>query len=1306
GLVMPFEAVNLKAVDVQVVRIHEQNVAQFLQVNALDGQRELARVGRPVARATVPLNTADAPDPGQWNRYYLDLADHFTAEPGAIYRVELSFGPEHSTYPCPGGQPTAPPARSREEEEAAYDEPRDYWYYDDYDHYYYDDEGRRDDPCAGRYFAGGRSVSRNLLASDLGLIAKRGNDGSVLVAVSDLRTAAPMGGVQLDLLDLQRRSLGTLTTDRHGLATLPATAHKPFLLKAMKGAQRGYLKLDDGSALSVSSFDVGGTAVDRGLKGFIHGERGVWRPGDTLHLTFMLHDEQGRLPDDHPVVLEITDPRGRLDQKHVRTTGVNGLYTFHCATGPDAPTGYWSARVTVGGTTFHKRLRIETIKPNRLRVALDLPEDKPITAGREVAMQVNWLHGAPARGLDTRVTVTMSRGKPDFKGFEGYTFNDLRTYLGEEEQVVHEGPLDQQGRARFPLHVQVGHNPPAVVNTNIVTRVFEVGGDASMDRVSLPYLPYTAYTGVKAPEAHGTWGNLVTDTTYRIDVVALDPAGRPMPGRKLRAQVYKLNWNWWWDGGREGDASYIRSASVDLLQEGEFVTGSDGRLAVPFRVGRPAWGRFAVRVTDPASGHSSAVQLYVDWPGYDGRSRREAPEEAAMLRFNSDREQYNVGDEAVITIPSASGGRALVSIENGSRVLRAEWVELTGTETRHRFPITADMVPNVYAQVTVVQPHAHTMNDLPIRLYGVVPLRVEDPRTRLAPVIKAPQEVRTDEPFRVEVAEQDGRPMTYTLAIVDEGLLDLTRFRTPDPWGHFHAREALGVRTWDLYDQVIGAFGRQLDRILALGGSDEAGAGDAARVDRFKPVVRFVGPFELAKGKKAAHDFTIANYVGSVRVMVVAGDGRGAFGHAEQAMPVRKPLMVLATLPRVLGPGETAHLPVTVFAMDPKVKEVEVRITPNDMLVPDGPAVRTVRFQSIGELVVDFRVKVKEGTGPARVTVQATGAGERASEEIELMVRHPELPATDVQEFVIEAGRSWEGSPEALGMPGTNSAYLEVSSIPPVDLGRRLQYLIGYPHGCLEQTTSTVFPQLYLAGVMELPERFEHEMRANVEAGLRNLGRFQRADGHFNYWPGGDHYDTWTSVYAGHFMVEAARLGHAVPERMKNGWLSAQRKAAREWSARPAEGWTHESVRLAQAYRLYVLALAGQAEAGAMNRLRQDHGLDGTARWLLAAAYAHGGRADAARDLVSALGTTVPAYNDLGGTFGSDLRDEALIADALLRMGDATRAAGVVRRIGRRLSSEQWYSTQSTAFGLMAVARLAEQGGLGQGLHYRITIGG
>lgn len=1317
GLLFPFEAVNLNAVDVRVVKIYADNVPQFLQMNNMEGSGNLTLVGRMVLKKTIPLASKEPGKPGQWQRYYLDLDKLIKAEPGAIYRILIGFRRSYATYPC-GTAAAAPPLVDQAPEDLnddTWDSP--YSYYDGDNDYDYSDEYTwrdREDPCTPSYYRNkGSALQRNILASDLGLIAKRGNDGSLLLAVSDLRTTTPMGGVELKVLDLQRRVMATVKTGGDGMASVPQTAHKPFLLLAAKGSQRGYLKLDDGSAQSVSNFDVGGESVDKGLKGFLYGERGVWRPGDSLFLTFILQQAAQKLPQEMPVSFELTDPLGRLQYRTTSTSGVDGTYAFPCRTGADDPTGVWGARVSVGGASFYKPVRIETVKPNRLKVLLDAGGDRLTVLDRkEVQLQANWLHGAPGKDLKARVTASLTRSTVRFKGLDDYTFNDLGSDLNTDEITLFDGTLNADGKASFPFKLELHGGAPSAVKVNLVTRVFEAGGDASMDRTDLQYFPYTSYTGLHVPESTSPWGSYYTDTTYAIGAIAVDAGGAPLANHKLHAVVVKMNDNWWWSGDMDEPTSYMSAPSSRIISQQDLTTDAQGKATFNFRVNKPEWGQFIIRLLDPESQHTSAQVLYLDWPGYGGRSKRGPNSAAAMLRFNSDKEKYAVGDRCTLTIPGPGKGRALVSLESGSRILKAEWVELKATETTYSFPVTAEMAPNIYAYVTLVQPHAATGpdntagNDLPIRLYGTIPIFVENPATHLAPVITSAAEFKTDQPFTVQVAEKDGKAMTYTLAIVDEGLLDLTRFKTPDPWNYFYAREALGVRTWDLYDDVIGAFGQRLQRVLALGGSDQVNPAAAAKARRFVPVVRFVGPFKLAKGKKAAHTFTISNYVGSVRIMVVANTPDGAYGNAEKAVPVRKALMLLATLPRVAGPGESVDLPVTVFAMDPKVKNVKLSLAANDLFTVEGAPEQALTFAKTGEQVATFRVKLKDRIGTGKVTLTAEGAGERSTQTIEIDVRQAGQPETDATEALVQPGTTWEAAPQAIGIQGTNSAYIELSTLPPVDFGRRLQYLVDYPHGCLEQTTSKAFPQLYLADVMELSPAFVNTMRQNVQAGLNRLKQFQTAGGGFGYWPGDREPDNWTSTYAGHFMTEAERKGFSPPPGVKDQWLAYTRKQARDWAPGGHNGWSRTADQLAQAYRLYVLALANSAEAGAMNRLRTTPQLGPQARWMLAAAFALNNRKDVAQEIVKDLTTGVQPYREMAWTYGSDLRDQAVIAEALMRMDDKAGAALLVRQIGKDLGSDAWYSTQSTAWGLLAVSRFAAGQPLDNTMHFTALVNG
>lgn len=734
----------------------------------------------------------------------------------------------------------------------------------------------------------------------------------------------------------------------------------------------------------------------------------------------------------------------------------------------------------------------------------------------------------------------------------------------------------------------------------------------------------------------------------------------------------------------------------------EITTDAQGRAHLNVRVDRPLWGRFLVRLEEVGSGHVAVASVYFDWPGSEGRSRRDGDDAATRLVFHTDRERYAPGEYAELLIPSPAKGTALISIENGHRVLSIERLELEGGELRHRFRITSEMCPTVYAHVSILQPHSDVANDLPIRLYGVVPIHVEDPGTHLEPLISAPAEIRPDKPFTISIRERTGRAMNYSVFLVDEGLLDLTRFKTPDPWSHFHAREALGVHTWDLYDHVIGAFGVQADRILAVGGSDEGGPVDPSRIGRFKPVVRFIGPVHLAKEGTAEHRFTITNYVGSVRVMVVASNGARAYGNAEHAVPVRQPLMVLATLPRVLGPGEDVVLPVTVLAMNKDLRNVSVQLRVSGALLPTSGEQHNLRFNGQGEQVTFFRLRAKQMIGAGKVIVTVSSGSETASTTIDIGVRPPVHPQTIADDEVVAPGAELTLVPSPIGVSGTNTATVEVSAIPPLGLESRLHGLIGYPHGCLEQTVSKAFPQLYLSALVDMGKSAETDAQANVQAAINKLSTFQRPDGTFAYWPGGDHTNDWSNIYAGHFLVEAEDRGFVVPRMMLDRWKDGQRRAARTWNVKRGE----DRASLIQAYRLWVLAIAKTSESGAMNRLRTISGIDVLTRWTLANAYAVLGRLDVAKDLVKDLGTQVSPYTELAGTFGSGARDEGIIALTLMALERQEAAGAVVRRLAQRLGDGQWMSTQSTAFSLMAVATYAAKNTIGDGLNFQVTVGG
>jgi uncharacterized protein YfaS (alpha-2-macroglobulin family) len=1307
GLIFPFKAVSLKAIDVKILKIYEKNIPQFLQVNSLEGERELRRVGKVVLRKTIQLTQKSAMDLGKWNNYSFDLAELIKTEPGAIYKVIISFKKEYSTYTCnsSSGEDDAAEGLSRvddgtdEDEEHEWDYYGDY-YYDDYEYYDYDYQ-ERDDPCKNSYYRN-KDVSRNILASDLGLIAKRGTDGSMTFVVTNLVSTRPVAGATVELYDYQLQVLKSLRTNAEGMCEA-TFKKKPFLMLVKSGNQRGYMKLDDGSSLSVSAFEVSGEEVQKGLKGFIYGERGVWRPGDTLFLSFILEDKMNTLPKNHPVQFELLNPQGQVFRKMTKSGSVNGFYNFTTTTEKSSPTGNWTARIKVGGAWFTKNIKVETIMPNRLKINLDFKADKLSVAKKDAegTMTVKWLHGAIAKNLNAIVEVTLSETETKFKKYEDYVFDDVARDFSSEAQTIFDDKLNEQGTAKVKPNLNVNDAAPGMLRAGFKVRVFEQGGAFSVDQFSLPYSPYTSYVGMKVPEGNKFTGMLVTDTNHIVKIATLDPDGKPV-SRKLKVQVYKVSWRWWWDS-YDGDlANYVGNNYKEAYQEME-ITTSNGKGQFALRVNRPDWGRFYVRVTDEESGHTTGETVYIDWPAWAGTSPK-GNDGATLLSFSSDKKQYNVGEEVKLIIPSGEGGRALISIESGSKVVSAFWADTKKGETNYSFKVTPEMTPNVYVNVTLVQPHAQTKNDLPIRLYGVIPIMVEDPGTHLFPVVTTPDVWKPESKCSFVVSEKDGKEMTYTVAIVDEGLLDLTRFKTPDPWAAFYAREALGVKTWDMFDQVMGAFGAELSRILAIGGDGDLNGKGGNKANRFKPMVKFFGPYQLKKGEKKTIEFMMPQYVGSVRTMIIAGN-KGAYGSSDKTTPVRTPLMILGTLPRVVGPGEEVDLPVTVFAMEKQVKNVKVEIQANNMFSLVDGASKSISFKEVGDDVVNFKLKVNSMLGVGKVKIIATSGSEKAAYDIEIDVRNPNPKVTNVIETIIEAGKTWTSPYTPAGMSGTNKGVVELSSIPPINLGERLKYLIEYPHGCVEQTTSAVFPQLYLADIMELNSDYRIVMDKNIKAGIERLKQFQVSGGGMSYWPGNYEASDWGTSYSGHFMLEAEAKGYALPPGFIENWKRYQRNKANAWVANSkTSGYWWYNNDLDQAYRLYTLALAKAPELGAMNRLKEYPDLSIAAKWRLAAAYAKAGQPETARKLISNLTTTISPYRELGYSYGSDDRDEAMILETLTLLDMKAKAGTVLKEVAKSLSSNHWMSTQTTAYCLIGVSKFVGANGASSEMRYNVKI--
>ena len=1306
SLIIPFRAVNLYAVDLSVIRVFENNVLMFMQTNSLASANELRRSGRLVYKKTLWLAKDASKDIHHWGDYSIDLAGLIHQEPGAIYRVILSFRQEYSAYPCGGGEnqdmkfadsntsdglTKVSGSVLSEEDEAIWNTPEAYYYYNggtmDWSVYRWTE---RDNPCHPSYYMNSdRIAACNVFASNLGMIVKRNSLNKLWIAVSNILDTKPIGKAQVTAYNFQLQPIGKGETNGDGFVEITPKG-VPFIIVAESEKQKAYVRVVDGEEQSVSRFDVGGKDIQKGLKGFIYGERGVWRPGDTLHISFILEDREKRIPDKHPVALEIYNPRGQFYTKMISTQGMNGFYTFDVPTQATDPTGLWNAYIKVGGTTFHKGLRIETIKPNRLKINLALPKilqatDKDVYA----PLTSTWLTGATASRLKAKIEMSLSKVNTQFKNYGQYIFNNPATDFTTIKTNVFDGTLDAEGKTSVTLKVPTATEAPGMLNATFTTRVFEPGGDASIYTQTIPFSPFTSYVGINLNQPKGKY--IETDKDHVFDIVTVNTQGQLVNRTNLEYKIYRIGWSWWWENSGESFGTYINNSSITPVASGNLQTRG-GKASFKFRVDYPSWGRYLVYVKDKESGHATGGTVYIDWPEWRGRSSKTDPSGIKMLAFSLNKDSYEIGETATAIIPAAAGGRALVSIENGSTVLRQEWIEVSnGGDTKYTFKITPEMTPNVYLHISLLQPHAQTVNDLPIRMYGVVPVFVTNSQTVLQPQIQMPEVLRPETNFNVTVSEKSGKPMTYTLAIVDDGLLDLTNFKTPDPWNDFYSREALGIRTWDMYDNVLGASAGSYSSLFSTGGDATLKPADA-KANRFKPVVKFIGPFYLGKGKSQTHTLKLPMYVGSVRAMVVAGQD-GAYGNAEKTAFVRTPLMMLSTLPRVLSIQEEITVPVNIFAMENQVKNVTVSLQVSGGGVQIvGANQQSLKFTQPGDQLVFFTLKTGSKTGKATIHLTANGGGQQTKETIEIDVRNPNPVVTLRNSQWIEAGQSKELSYNLSSSSTNNQIKLEVSRIPSVDISRRFDFLYNYQHHCTEQLTSKALPLLFVAQFKTIDKTEAEKIKTNVQEAIRQIYGRQLPNGGFVYWPGNAVADEWISSYAGMFLTLAQEKGYAVHANVLNKWKRFQRAAAQNWRMpQEASGWQQWQSELQQAFRLYTLALAGVPEYGAMNRMKEQTGLSIQAKWRLAAAYALTGKMKPAEELVYNVETTVNPYSSMNQIYGSSDRDEAMILETLILMNRERDALQQAKVVSKNLSQEDWFSTQSTAFALMAMGRLAEK---------------
>lgn len=1282
GAVFPIETKNLTGVIVQVYQIYERNMNQFLQDNEINGTRNLYKVGEPVWEKKINFDWNNS----MQNKYIargLDLSSLVKKYPDGMFHIRVSFRKDQIKYVCSNDHdysdlpmpPDTIEQYSVPNEKSSWDywdnvndrERNNYWY-------------NRNDPCHPAFYIpsynSSNTISRNILVSDIGLMAKKDNTGKLYVTAADIKTGKPLSNVNLELTNYVGSSIATAKTDSNGQAVFNP-GKTTFVITGRLNKQTSYLKISEGTNLSTSHFEIGGEKISDGLKGSIYGERGVWRPGDSLFLTFVLQDLEHKLPKNIPVTFELTDPMGHVIDSQVLTSSENNFYPITTKTPDNAPTGLWTGSVTIGGNTWRKSLSIESIVPNRLSVELESNSEYLSGSQNSFTLKGAWLHGAETPNYEADVSVAFSTAETAFDGYSEYTFTNFSNDVRYDRKEIWSGTLNSNSQVSFKANFYPGQNLPGKLKAHFTSRIYEPSGAFSTQSKTMDYSPFDRYVGIKLPKGDAARNMLLTDTDHTVDVVLLSPEGKPLSASGLNYTVYKMDWKWWWEKDAYTSATHVSSNYYSKITSGSLDV-RNGKGSFKFNIKYPDWGRYLVVVRDGNKGHSAAKIVYVDWPGWAGRAQEGGTGSAAMLPLTADKKNYSVGETAQISFNSNSQASAYICIEEGGKIIKSLRMDTKNGTNVYKLELTEDMAPNVYVHLTLLQPHMQTANSLPVRLYGVIPVMVDNPATKLSPVITSASSMEPNKTASFTVSESSGRPMTYTLAVVDEGLLGLTNFHGPDLKSEFYKKEASELENWDIYRYVINAYSGKLETMLAIGGSEDIIDNSLNNENRFAPVVRYFGPYTIKAGEKKTTEFEMPYYVGAVRAIVVAGYN-GAYGTTEKSVTVKSPLMAQPSLPRTIGTNETIRVPVTLFNGDNRDKKVTVTFSARGIMNFSNN--ETINIPANGNAVVNFTVNTKSAGHVMFETVAKDGVNTtKSSTPMEIESRG--IPVSFKNDFIVKPGASVTKTVESPSEHNNSTLRVELSTLRQINLSERLNYLVQYPHGCIEQITSGGFPQLYIADFTSLTPEKINEIKENIKSVFDRYPTYQTASGAMGYWPGNTEPHAWGTCYSVHFMTEAKNHGYTVPDTVYNPALN--------WLVQSAEEWQYSSryeSTAIQAYRLFVIALAGKANIGAMNRLLNEKSLNNETRLLLSSAYSLAGRKTNAQSLIDGINRLTSDYRSTGDDFSSSLREKALMlfAATLIDNKESTVTDELAKTVADTLASDKWLNTQETAWSLFSL---------------------
>ncbi|OGU16906.1 MAG: hypothetical protein A2X63_13990, partial [Ignavibacteria bacterium GWA2_35_8] len=1155
----------------------------------------------------------------------------------------------------------------------------------------------------GIYVVNARSAQDRWIAdakmialTDLGIITKKsGNE--IIVFVNSIAKAEPVEGVEISVISSNNQTLLSGKTDREGTIRFTDVRKKiegftPRLIVAETANDFNYIDLQE-TFIETSRFDVGGVfEFLEDVNTFIYSDRNIYRPGENVYLSAIIRNDKIEVVKDIPVFLKIITPTGKTFTEMKKLLNEEGSFEASFKTPEYVQTGEYRAEVYTGSNQLigTYKFSVEDFVPDKIRLMLKSNKDFAFP-GDQIGVNIDaeFLFGAKASGLKYESHINLRHRPFISKKFTDYDFHNSSLTNPIYEEKTMDGFLDGNGKGRVDYTVPNDIKGSGIVTCYTYVNVFDLTGRTVNRAATTDIYPKDYFIGFKSSGYY-----FGTNERLNFKTVVVDHGDKPIKGFNATVKLVRFDWQTVLKKDNN-DRYFYASEEKEIVEWQKNMSLNGGIKDISFSITKS--GRYELRISKEGDEEYQRKSFYAyGWVSTTASSFQVDKEGRVDIVFNQ--EKYEPGNQAKILFNCPFAGKLLVSFERNG-VYDYQYIEMKNKSVEITVPVKDYFMPNVYVSATLFKKHT-VDNSTPFLVgHGYASMKVEKNSNKLPVKIIAPEKIKPNTSQTITVKTAPERNIFVTLAAVDEGILQVKNFKTPDPYGYMYAKRGLKVESYDLYKLLL----PEIVGSSSSGGGDEEMFAEMLKkrtnpitTKRFKLFAFWSGILKTNGNGEVKIPIKFPQFNGEVRLMAVAYT-EAKFGSAEKPMKVADDLIIEPEIPRFLAQDDSLVMPVTLINTTSRKGKVNVNVK------VDGPLKILTHTSQYAEVEpnateqVIFVLKSHSSVGNAKIIIETSGMA-KVKEEIDIAVRPVSPYLTYTGAGTIKGGASQNFSIPGGFLYGTQHSTLTISKFPAVKFAKQLKYLVGYPHGCIEQTVSKLFPQIYFAELTQLvaPEFYKtYNPVYYVKEGIRKVESMQLYDGSMAYWQGGTYPSWWGSVYAAHFLLEARNAGFEVKQDVLKNLLYYLSRKARERST--YEYYRYEGTRTTITkiankeilYSLYVLALAGKGDISTMNYYKSRLNLvSADSKYLLAGAYAMMGKWSSYHELIPRNYKPEVTYRETGGCFDSEIRANALMLEILLEVEpNNVQIPYIVKYLVQKIDNV--YSTQENAFVFMALGKAA-----------------